>query len=101
MTVSIPNNVVTVLIAGDSSRVPAKALWIQNFSTTVGFNIHAEPGSSQDANAVTVGSDLYLGPAASATQPTSFLTDNPSLVAARWLARQASGGAVNLNVGRI
>lgn len=101
MTVSIPNDAVTVLIAGETSRIPSKALWIQNFSTTVGFNIHAEPGSSQDVNAVVVGSDLYLGPAASATSPTTFLTDNPSLICARWLARQASGGAVNLNVGRI
>ena len=101
MTVSIPNDTVTVLIAGETSRVPSKMLWIQNFSTTVGFNVHAEPGSSQDTNSVTEGADLYLGPAASATQPTSFLTDNPSLICARWLARQASGGAVNLNVGRV
>jgi len=101
MTVPIPDDVTTELIAGETSRIPSKALWIQNFSTTVGFNLHAAPGSSQDPNAVTVGADLYLGPAASATQPSTFLTDNPALVCARWLARQDSGGAVNLNVGRI
>ena len=101
MTVSIPNDTVTVLLAEDTSRTPAKAVWIQNLSTTVGFSLKAVVGHNDSADAITIGEELYLGPAASATQPTTFMTDNPALVCARWLARQASGGAVNLNVGRI
>lgn len=101
MTVSIPNDTVTVLLAEDTSRTPAKAVWIQNLSTTVGFSLKAVVGHNDSADAITIGEELYLAPAASATQPTTFMTDNPALVCARWLARQASGGAVNLNVGRI
>ncbi len=100
MTVSIPDDEITVLIAGDVTRAPAKALFIQNFSLTVGFWLKAIPGHNPDADSVVVGEDLYLGPAASATTPTTLFTDTPSLAAAKWLARQDSGGAVNLNVGR-
>lgn len=100
MTVSIPNNTVTVLIAGDTSRTPAKAVWIQNFSTTVGFSLKAVPGHSDEADAITIGEELFLAPAVSATEPTTLLADTPALAAAKWLAKQNSGGAVNLNVGR-
>lgn len=99
-TVSIPNNTVTVVLAGDTSRTPAKAVWIQNFSTTVGFSLKAVPGHNDAEDAITVGEELYLAPAASATEPTTLLTDTPALVAAKWLVKQNSGDAVNLNAGR-
>lgn len=100
MTVSIPNNTVTVLIAEDTSRTPAKAVWIQNFSTTVGFYLKAVPGDDPTADAITIGEELYLAPAASATAPTALLADTPALAAAKWLVKQNSGGSANLNVGR-
>lgn len=103
MTVSIPNNVATVLLAADTSKTPAKTLWIQNFSLTVGFNLTCVPNASQTAEAVTVGEDFFLAPGqtiAGVVVPSTLVTDETRLVAAKWLARQASGGAVNLNVGR-
>ena len=104
MTVAIPNDTTTQLIAEDVSKTPAKALWIQNLSLTVGFWLTPQVGDTSAADSVTVGADLFLAPAqdiASVTVPTTFLTDNPALVQARWLARQDSGGSVDLNVGRI
>mgnify|MGYP003443554643 FL=1 len=99
-TVSIPNNTATTLLAADNTKAPKKALWIQNFSTTVGFSLVAKPGHNDTADPFTASEELYLAPATSATEPTTLLTDTPALVSARWLAKQASGGAVNLNVGR-
>jgi hypothetical protein len=87
-------------LAGDTSKTPAKAVWIQNFNTTVGFSLKAVPGHSDELDAVTIGADLFLAPAVSSTQPTTLLADTPALAAAKWLVRQNSGGAVNLNVGR-
>lgn len=104
MTVAIPNDTITELIPEDVSKTPAKTLWIQNHSLTVGFWLTPQVGDTSVADAVTVGEDFFLAPAqdiASVTVPTTFLTDNPALVQARWLARQNSGGSVNLNVGRI
>lgn len=100
MTVSIPDDETTVLLEADTGRVTAKALWIQNFSETVGFYVQAKPQHNSTADAVTVGEEFYLPPASSATLPSTFLTDNPALVAAKWLARQDSGASVDLNAGR-
>jgi hypothetical protein len=99
-TVSVPNNTVKVILAGDISRTPAKAVWIQNFSTTVGFSLKAVSGHNDEADAITVGEELYLAPAASATEPTTFLSDTPALATAKWLAKQDSGGTATLNIGR-
>jgi hypothetical protein len=104
MTVSIPNNVTTVLLTADTSKTPAKTLWIQNFSLTVGFNLNVVPNAGQTAETVTVDADFFLPPGqtiAGVVVPATFFTDEARLVAGRWLARQASGGAVNLNVGRL
>ncbi len=96
MTISIPNAASTQVLAGIATSVKYHAVWFQNFSTTVGFNVN----SNADADV----SEFYLAPATAATAPTTLIIQSSggdtTLVNRSWEVYQASGGAVNLLCGR-
>lgn len=93
--VSIPNTTSTQLIA-ENTEVKKHALWVQNFNTGTGVYLECKAAASAES--------FYIPPAASATSPGTLVVQSTggdsTLVNAEWRAYQASGGSVNVNVGR-
>ncbi len=96
MTVSVPNNATTAVLADVTTGLKSHAVWFQNFSTTVGIYLN-----SIGAAAAT---EFYLPPGTSATAPGTLIIQSSggdaTLVNKSWNAFQASGGAVDIKCGR-
>lgn len=101
--VAIPDDETTEVLASDTARAPKQSLWIQNHNQTTGIWLVAVPPASAEAGDVTIGKDFFLAPAQlvnGVVVPATFITTDRPLVSAKWLARQNSGGSIDLNIGR-
>ena len=99
-TTSVIDNVATEVIAAGGVRTNARAVWFENYSTTVLMNILPKYPGALAAPTITT-AELSVPVAASATVPGRLVITDQYLASLAWYAFQHSGGNVNLNAGRL
>lgn len=99
MKVTLSTGVAKEILPASSD---GKGVWFQNFSTTAGIYVFPVKGEEAVPSAPT--EEFFLASAESATKPSTRLIQatggDTTLVNRQWKAYQASGGNLDIFVGK-